>query len=194
MLSESKAQKVKNLNLFCSVSAATRFCQNIWKVRWQEKAMLGWLLAAFGMIFMILGHASHAAALDEGPGSVVPTFAPIFQGASFTVYVQNIVPGPNGDFFVAGTFTNINGVPRSRLARLKPDGSLDGQFVPKAPVVSWISGIAADTDGRVLVDGTLVDTNIDWHHVIQRTLADGSLDTGFNPGEIENGAVQSMTR
>ncbi len=37
---------------------------------------------------------------------------------------------PDGKIIITGTFSEVNGVARNRIARLNPDGSLDETFQP----------------------------------------------------------------
>jgi uncharacterized delta-60 repeat protein len=72
--------------------------------------------------------------------------------------VSSIARQNDGGLFLVGSFTEIDGVSRDGLARLRPDGSLDLQWYPR---VSWdqtspvFTGrrVYALPDGSVLVNG-----------------------------------------
>ena len=60
----------------------------------------------------------------QAAGTLDPTFAPAVTGSSFAVYAI-AVDGSNGDIYVGGNFSAVDGVPRGNLAKLHADGSLD---------------------------------------------------------------------
>jgi uncharacterized delta-60 repeat protein len=77
------------------------------------------------------------------------------EAASFAI--QN-----DGKIIVGGTFTSINGVPRSRIARLNDDGTVDQNFDPGLGVEYVAGGVTANVsvsstalqaDGRILIGG-----------------------------------------
>ncbi len=53
---------------------------------------------------------------------------------------------PDGRLLIAGSFTSYNGIPRSGIARLEADGSLDETFTPKGNG-SGILAFSTDIDG-----------------------------------------------
>jgi uncharacterized delta-60 repeat protein len=94
----------------------------------------------------------------------------------------------NGGTILSGTFTNVNGTFRSGIARLKADSSLDLAFPVGAgpttldgvaPVA--ISGVSADTAGRIWVTGNFVK----WDGIAApgyvRLNQDGTVDTNCLP-------------
>jgi hypothetical protein len=56
---------------------------------------------------------------------------------------------------LGGYFTTVGGQPRSGLARIYPDGSLDTNFVPIA--YERVQSLALQEDGKILIGGSLVD-------------------------------------
>jgi uncharacterized delta-60 repeat protein len=90
--------------------------------------------------------------------------------------VDSVVPQADGKLLLGGSFNTVNGTNRNGLARLNPDGSLDGTF---NPVVGG-SPLALQPDGKVLVRGYV------------RLNADGSLDLSFSPGTGTEGPVCSI--
>jgi uncharacterized delta-60 repeat protein len=87
----------------------------------------------------------------------------------------------DGKLVIGGTFANVNGVPRIRLARLNSDGSLDTAFDPGTGANNTVSAIALQADGRVLVGGFFTGINGTNQNRIARLSTDGSLDATFNP-------------
>jgi uncharacterized delta-60 repeat protein len=96
-------------------------------------------------------------------GAVDPTFNCNVSGS----WVNTVAARPNAQVVIGGSFTNINGIPWTNLARLNSDGSLDTNFsaVPNA------STVAFDYSGKCYMVG----------NSISRALADGGLDPEFSP-------------
>jgi uncharacterized delta-60 repeat protein len=112
---------------------------------------------------------------------------PIF--AQKLIYDNSFTPDINGgvDFvkilsdqkiLIAGSFTVVNGVARSTMARLNPDGSLDEAFN-----ASWVSGegitaMSVAADGKIYIAGNLrtIQGNLGDHRVL-RLNPDGSFDS-----------------
>lgn len=82
----------------------------------------------------------------------------------------------DGGILIAGEFTSVNGQPRSRVARLLPDGSLDSGFVPPA-INGTVHTLALQPDGRAVIGGDF--TGLSLRNRIARLNHDGSLDGGF---------------
>jgi uncharacterized delta-60 repeat protein len=71
----------------------------------------------------------------------------------------------------------MNGQPRTRLARLQPDGQLDRDFTPAAN--SDVYALAIQPDGKILVGGLFTAiTGVPRNH-LARLNPDGSLDATF---------------
>ncbi len=83
-------------------------------------------------------------------GTMDPTFDP---GAGFNAPVNAVVLQPDGRILVGGDFTAYQGVPRARIARLNPDGSLDNTFHPCAGFNASVKDLVLQPDGRLLVSG-----------------------------------------
>jgi len=81
-----------------------------------------------------------------------------------------------------GSFSSVNGVTRSRVARLNADGSLDTGFDPGSGASSTVNAVAVQADGKVLIGGSFSSVNGVTRSRVARLNTDGSLDTGFNPG------------
>jgi uncharacterized delta-60 repeat protein len=56
---------------------------------------------------------------------VDPTFA-----VEIDAQIAALALQPDGKVIIGGSFTNVNGIPRGKLARLHTDGTLDESFVP----------------------------------------------------------------
>jgi len=84
-------------------------------------------------------------------GSVDPSFIP--QGGVVGGPVYNIIRQPSDKIALAGAFTTVNTVPRNRLARLNPDGSLDSAFDPGSGPSDTVLTLAIQTDGKLVAGG-----------------------------------------
>lgn len=112
------------------------------------------------------------------------------QGANFSILAS--VPQPDGKILIAGDFTNYNGRPINRIARLNPDGSLDASFNPGTGANNSIRSIQLQSDGKILIGGFFTTFNGSAQARVTRLNADGSLDAIFNSGSGANSAVLSI--
>src|SRR5215510_1256006 len=119
-----------------------------------------WLTTLIFARWALIGAGNKARAND---GEVVTAFAPKIArvGNVSQIFVQ-----PDGKILVNGSFTAVNGAPRSTIARFNADGTLDVDFVPAA----LSSFILLQPDGKILLRGNAVRLN-----------SDGTPDTTFKP-------------
>ncbi len=102
------------------------------------------------LLFSIAVLLAGGAAAVRGQ-SALDGFDPNANGLVTVVVVQ-----PDGKILLGGNFTTLspNGgaaVPRNRIARLNPDGTLDTAFNPNAN--AQVNAIALQADGKILVGG-----------------------------------------
>ncbi len=95
-----------------------------------------------------------------------------------------VVAQPDGKILVGGNFSALGGTPRSRLARLNLDGSVDSTFNP-APNTT-VTSIAVQPDGRILIGGGFTNVGGVGRVRIARVLAAGALDANFNASTDSN--------
>lgn len=92
---------------------------------------------------------------------------------------------PDGRVLVAGDFSSYQGVPRSSILRLLPDGSLDPSFSP-GPVSNAIDddilALAVQPSGRMLIGGDFTLVSGVPRARIARLMPSGELDPSFDPG------------
>lgn len=106
-------------------------------------------------------------------GRLDPLFAPTlnaFGGQILALAVQT-----DRSILAAGTFTDIAGKSKARLARLRPDGTLDETFAPLIPN-GKISCLLVQPDGKIVIGGTFTSVNGVPQARLARLLPDGSLD------------------
>lgn len=148
-------------------------------------------VVATGLLFL-LGTAGTAAAQDAPGGSLDPSFADINPNQE----IRDVLVQPDGKILVSGLFTQVAGQPRSRVARLNPDGTIDPTFAN--PQVIGGSGLvetmALQPDGKILIGGNFASVQGQARFRLARLNPDGSLDAGFNVtpnGSVFSVAVQS---
>lgn len=93
---------------------------------------------------------------------------------------------PDGRILIGGSMIFfVNGLERSRLARLEPTGAVDPTFSPSADFpeseTADVRALALQPDGRILVGGFLQTLNGEFRDRIGRLNADGTVDTTFVP-------------
>jgi uncharacterized delta-60 repeat protein len=157
-------------------------------VQTDGKILVGGFFTSLGNGTGLQTSRSHIGRLNAD-GTVDLSFNPGANGNVWALAVQ-----PDGKILVGGEFSLMGGggtgtTPRSRLARLNPDGSLD-TFNPGASKPPNASAIvytmALQSDGEVVVGGDFTrlggGTGTATRNFIGRINADGTLDPGFSPG------------
>ena len=103
-----------------------------------------------------------------------------------------LAPLAGGKFLVGGTFSRVNGIARSSLARLNADGSLDPAFA--ALPNDSVTYLAVQGDGRIVVTGSFTSVGNVSREGVARLNSDGSLDTSFNSRDISITSTGSAPR
>ncbi|MBX3744483.1 MAG: PKD domain-containing protein [Verrucomicrobiae bacterium] len=67
--------------------------------------------------------------------------------------VHALASAPDGSLYVAGAFAHVGGLPRTRLARILPGGSLDGSFDPGPSADAVVLAAGLQSEGRVVIAG-----------------------------------------
>jgi uncharacterized delta-60 repeat protein len=149
----------------------------------------------------ILHHDQPAGALDRewNPDNVpMPSPNPDFNlvpGANNIVYA--VAVQPDGKTLLAGEFTRVNGQDREGIARLEFDGGIDVSFQPGTGADGFVNAIAlypsnSIHSGKILISGDFSSFNGTPRKGVARLLANGQLDTSFNPGNGPDGPVLGM--
>jgi uncharacterized delta-60 repeat protein len=113
-------------------------------------------------------------------------------GTGANGWVSSVARQPDGKVLIGGSFTAINGISRTNIARLNADGSLDTLFNPGTGANDIVVSVVVQSDGKVLMGGWFTNVNGISRNRIARLNADGSLDTGFDPGTGANNRVTSI--
>lgn len=109
-------------------------------------------------------------------------------------WVHCVALQADGKILIGGTFVTFNGTPRARITRLNADGSLDNTFDPGTGANNTVRAILPLPDGTILIAGSFTSYNGVPRLRIARLLADGTLDTGFEPGGGANDAISGIHR
>jgi len=109
-------------------------------------------------------------------GSVDASF---IQGTGFNGTVYAIAIQDDGKILVGGSFTSYNTNTARRIIRLNTDGSVDNSFTNSYGFDSRVLDIKLQSDGKILVGGTLFSYDFIPTSGIVRLNTDGSIDTSF---------------
>jgi uncharacterized delta-60 repeat protein len=110
-------------------------------------------------------------------------------GANGTVYA--LLRLPSGRILIGGDFTAVDGKPRSGLARLFSDGSLDETFNIVEPLKLRVRCLAAEDEDHFLVGGILSGAKGDVFQ-LARVVGSGGIDTRFRVNAGVEGRVDSI--
>ena len=106
--------------------------------------------------------------------------------------IEAVAVQPDGRIVVAGSFTSWNGVPRGRIARLMPDGSLDPGFPAGAGANGTVRCVAVQRDGRIILAGDFsrIAGMAGPNTGVARLHPNGTVDGGFYA--LEEGAFSTL--
>ena len=134
------------------------------------------------------GYSYSGIARVNADGSLDLGFDP---GTGANGAIRDVKVQRDGKIVIGGSFTSFDGASMNLIARLNADGSLDGSFDPGSgfkgsnytPVVS---GLALQTDGKILVCGGFSYFNGVARGTPARLNTDGSLDTSFSSSDTND--------
>ena len=131
--------------------------------------------------------------VNETPGSPDSSYGAF--GFNDTIYAMALQS--NNKLIVGGDFTQADGVPRQRIARMNSDGSLDASFLLPSFTMganASIRALAVQQDGRILVGGLFTNFNSESMNYVTRLNSDGTLDSLFNPGSGADNPVYAIAQ
>jgi len=140
-----------------------------------------------GDFISVAGVSRFRIARLNADGSLDSTFSPSVGGAVNAIAIAN-----DGRILIGGTFSTVNGVTASRIARLNSDGSLDTSFNSGTGANDYVSSIAIQPDGNIVVGGNFTVFNGQVRNRLVRLLSDGSLDPTINFGTGANGFIAAV--
>ncbi|MDB6169645.1 MAG: Ig family protein [Verrucomicrobia bacterium] len=112
--------------------------------------------------------------------------------------VNAIAEQSDGEILLGGNFTQLQpgtaftAAPRSHLARVNLDGTLDADFNPDTN--GRVLALLVQPDGKALVGGSFTTIGGATRNYFARLNANGTIDTGFDPnlnGQVDAIALQS---
>ncbi|MFN4122539.1 MAG: PKD domain-containing protein [Flavobacteriales bacterium] len=122
----------------------------------------------------------------EANGTIDGAFN-IGTGAQNTV--EDIKILQDGKIYLAGSFTNYNGIGRNRIVRIEANGAIDNTFNPGSGFSTTVNSIAIQADGKIVAGGGFTSFNGVNASRIARILPSGALDTEFNIGTGFNSTI-----
>ena len=143
---------------------------------------------------ILIGGSGNPLSRLNPDGTDDTTFRPNMNASSLSILVQ-----ADGKILVGGFFTNVDGQTRNYIARLNPDGTLDTAFDPQAnpppplPSYNYVSSIAVQADGKVLVCGSFTSFGGQTRNGIARLNGTTGLADSFNPNSNSNTGGRSVT-
>jgi len=140
-----------------------------------------------GAFTTVNGVARNRVARLNADGSLDLTFNP-GEGANDVAWALALQA--DGRIVVSGGFTSFDGVSRTRLARLNPDGSLDTSFNTSLSLRA--NAIIPLADGKLLLGGRFATVNGVTVNRMARLNPDGTLDPAFSVGSGPDGDVQTL--
>lgn len=112
-------------------------------------------------------------------GSPDTSFLQGLTGPNGTVFCTSLQP--DGKILIGGYFTSVNGATQNYVARLNPDGSLDGSFFNGLTGPNnLVGGLTIQSDGRILIGGRFTSVNGLAATNVARLFPNGSLDNSFS--------------
>jgi uncharacterized delta-60 repeat protein len=137
---------------------------------------------------VLVAGAFHLVYRLNSNGSVDATFN---SGSGANSVIYSAALQSDGKLLVAGAFSAFNGMPRSRIARLNTDGSLDDTFFPGSGPNAEVLSIAVQPDGKAIIGGNFTIYNSKSRNRVARLNTDGTPDS-FYPAGGANATVESV--
>ncbi len=143
-----------------------------------------------GLFFNYNGVPRNRIARINSDGSLDTSFS---VGVGPSGPVVEILQQPDGKLIIVGVFVLFNNVAKNHVARLNPDGTLDGSFDPGTGpnFTSNFNGIL-QPDGKILLGGQFTSFNGVSRNRLARLNANGSLDLNFDPGAGANNDILAI--
>jgi uncharacterized delta-60 repeat protein len=115
-------------------------------------------------------------------GTLDATFSVLTNETIYDIALQ-----PDGKVIIAGNFSQVNSSLRSKIARINTDGTVDASFnSPAGGINSVVFDAVLQPDGKILILGNFSGISFETRQGLARLNSDGSLDTGFAPGQYFN--------
>src|SRR6185369_10951214 len=149
----------------------------------QGKIMIG------GDFTQVNGFGRNRIARLNADGSLDTSFDP---GTGASDVVRALAIQLDNRIVLGGAFTNFNGQPLNRIARVNSDGSLDGSFAVGEGANDTVSAIVLQPDNRIVLAGQFSLASGVTRGRITRLLADGTVDPSINFGTGANSFINTL--
>ena len=146
---------------------------------------------AGGMFTGMNGAPRFRLARLNADGTLDTNFVATVTGSESFITVSDLALQSNSQIVISGSFDAVNGSPRTNIARLNSNGTLDSTFV--AGIDTPPNALALQLDGRVLIGGAFSSVNGQARDHIACLSTNGSLDTNFlaiTDGNVDTFAIQ----
>jgi len=138
---------------------------------------------ASALLLVVYPHFSKPIVYGAGEAGAVDAtfFSGTYPGTNHGI--NSVIQQPDGKIIIAGAFTTYAGKSKGGIARINTDGSIDTSFnVGTGIVGNDIKTVILQSDGKILIGGSITAYNGTAVSGIARLNSDGSLDTTFNSG------------
>jgi uncharacterized delta-60 repeat protein len=98
----------------------------------------------------------------------------------------------DGKMIIGGSFTSYNNISCNRIARILPDGSLDGSFLSGIGFNGQVLSVVIQSDQKILIAGNFTKYNGVTFGRIVRLMQDGTIDGSFNTATGANGTIDAI--
>ncbi|MCC7375207.1 MAG: sigma-70 family RNA polymerase sigma factor [Verrucomicrobiales bacterium] len=145
------------------------------------------LIVADSMMTAVGGTVRHGIARLNSDGSLDPTFDPghglvVGQTDPYELStLQAIVVQSDGRILLAGALQSYDGVARTNLARIQPNGQLDTAFDPGSGIDGPVHALALQSGDRLVVGGRFTTVAGQPRVALARLYPGGTLDSTFSP-------------
>jgi uncharacterized delta-60 repeat protein len=142
-----------------------------------------------GRFTQVGGQTRNRVARLNADGSLDGTFNP---GAGANDNIRSMLRLADGRILIGGLFTNYDGSPRARVARLLSNGALDSSFDPGLGADGQVRAIAMNSVGQIYLGGEFDQYDGTNRPAVVRLSVNGALDLSFNAGKFESDAVRAL--
>lgn len=122
------------------------------------------------------GNSSYALFRYGLDGAMDPTFS-----AYTNSTIEDLVISSDGTIHIAGGFSQVNGSPAVRVAKLLQDGSLDPDFNVVVEPNTGVRTLLPLADGSVIIGGAFTEVDGQPIRGVARLLGNGAFDPSFDP-------------
>jgi len=107
--------------------------------------------------------------------------------------IKSAILQSDGKIIFGGNFTKYNDIICNRIARILPDGTIDGSFNTGSGFNNHVYTMAIQPDGKIIIAGNFTAYNgTNGIGRIIRLLSDGSRDNSFNAGTGADAIIDAV--